>query len=131
MAVEYGYNGLRNGGTFKVDSTTKSAISSDPKQIIGKVVALTGNYEVGYGSATEAPFGVVDQIEKEFTNSSDFCVTVLWGQTFEDIPCAGTEAAGDFLACDGSGGVATSETATGTIALGVDDSANTCTIKIV
>lgn len=131
MAVEYGYNGLRNGGTFKVDATTKAKIDSDPKQIIGKVVALTGNYEVGYGSGKKSPFGVVDQIEKESTNSDDFCVTVLWGQTFEDIPCAGTETAGGFLACNGNGGVAASETATSAIALGVDGSAHTCTIKIV
>ena len=131
MAIEYGYSGLHNGGTFKVAAATKSTISADPKQIIGKVVTITGNYEVGYGSATAEPFGVVTQIENECANSEDFVVSVLWGQTFEDVPCAGTENAGEFLACDGNGGVATSVDATCCKALGVDTSNNVCTIKIV
>lgn len=131
MAIEYGYNGLRNGGTFKLNATTKSTIQADPKQIVGKVVAITGDYEVGYGSDADEPFGVVEQIEKESTNSADYVVSVLWGQTFEDVKCAGTENAGEFLACDGAGGVKTSVEHTNCIALGVDKSATTCTIKIL
>lgn len=131
MAVEYGYSGLRNGGTFKLNSTTKTSISTDPKQIIGKVVALTGDYEVGYGASGDAPFGVVVQIEDECSNSDDFVVSVLWGQTFEDIACAGTETAGDYLSCNGTGGVATSEDPTPCVALGVDTTNTVCTIKIM
>ena len=129
--MDFFYDGLRNGGTFKLASATKSTIAADPKQIIGKVVTITGNYEVGYGSDADEPFGVVCQIEKEATFSEDYVVSVVWGQTFEGVTCAGTESAGDFLACNGTGGVKTSVEQTGCKALGVDTSSNTCTIKIV
>lgn len=131
MAYELGFNGLRTSGTFHLAAATKSTIQSDPKQIIGKVVTITGNGEVGYGSADDEPFGVVDQIEYISTNDNDFLVTVSWGQCVEDIKCAGTENAGEFLACDGSGGVKTSVEHTNCIALSVDQSATTCAIKII
>ena len=130
MAIEYGYEGLRTAGTFKLDSTTKGTISSDPKQIIGKVVTIVDGYQVGYGADGDEPLGVVTQIEKESTNSDDFCVSVAWGQTFEGIKCAGSESAGDFLACDGSGGLKQSVDHTCCKALGVDSPSTTCTIKI-
>lgn len=128
---ELSFNGLRNSGTFKVASATKSAIQSDPKQIIGKVVTITGNQEVGYGAAGDEPFGVVEQVEYVSTNDNDYLVAVAWGQTFEDIKCAGTENAGEFLACDGTGGVKTSVEHTNCIALDVDQSATLCAIKII
>lgn len=131
MAYELSFNGLKNSGTFNVASATKSTIQSDPKQIIGKVVALTGNGEVGYGSADDEPFGVVEQVEYFSTNDDDFVVTVAWGQTFEDIKCAGTENAGEFLACNGTGGVKTSAEHTNCVALDVDKSATVCAIKII
>lgn len=128
---ELSFNGLRNSGTFYVAAATKSAIESDPKQIIGKVVALTGNGEVGYGAADDEPFGVVEQVEFVSTNDDDYVVTVAWGQTFEDIKCAGTENAGEFLACNGTGGVKTSVEHTNCVALDVDQSATVCAIKII
>lgn len=128
---ELSFNGLRNSGTFKVASATKTAIQSDPKQIIGKVVTITGNQEVGYGSADDEPFGVVEQVEYVSTNDDDYLVAVAWGQTFEDIKCAGTENAGEFLACDGTGGVKTSVEHTNCVALDVDQSATLCAIKII
>lgn len=131
MAYELSFNGLRNSGTFKVASATKSTIQSDPKQIIGKVVTITGNQEVGYGSADDEPFGVVEQVEYVSTNDNDYLVAVAWGQTFEDIKCAGTENAGEFLACDGTGGVKTSVEHTNCVALDVDQSATLCAIKII
>lgn len=128
---ELSFNGLRNSGTFKVASATKSTIQSDPKQIIGKVVTITGNQEVGYGAADDEPFGVVEQVEYVSTNDNDYLVAVAWGQTFEDIKCAGTENAGEFLACDGAGGVKTSVEHTNCVALDVDQSATLCAIKII
>lgn len=128
---ELSFNGLRNSGTFKVASATKSTIQSDPKQIIGKVVTITGNQEVGYGAADDEPFGVVEQVEYVSTNDNDYLVAVAWGQTFEDIKCAGTENAGEFLACDGTGGVKTSVEHTNCVALDVDQSATLCAIKII
>ena len=128
---ELSFNGLRNSGTFHVAAATKSTIQSDPKQIIGKVVTITGNGEVGYGSADDEPFGVVEQVEFVSTNDDDYVVTVAWGQTFEDIKCAGTENAGEFLACNGTVGVKTSVEHTNCVALDVDQSATLCAIKII
>ena len=48
MSEFYCYEGLRDGGTFKLNSTTKSSIESDPAQLVGKVVTLTANGEVGW-----------------------------------------------------------------------------------
>lgn len=131
MAIELGFDGLRNSGTFKLASATKSAIQADPEQIIGKVVTITGNYEVGYGSDGDAVFGVVTQIEYPCTNNhNEFLVTVNWNQTFEGISCAGTETAGKYLECNGSGGLKESIDSYNCIALGVDTGTNTCTVKI-
>lgn len=132
MAYGIDYNGVRDNAPFHLNSTTKSAIESDPKQIMGKVVTLTGNGEVGYGADGDDPIGVV-QFPPEWntTNDHDFLVTVSWGMCFEGIKCAGTESAGDYLACDGNGGVKTSVDATHCVALSVDTSTNTCAIKMV
>lgn len=129
--MEYIYEGLRDSGTFVLSSATKGVIESDPKQVIGKVVTITGNGEVGYGADTDEPFGVVTQVEKDASYGENFVVCVTWGQTFEGIPCAGSENAGEFLACDGSGGLKTSVDHTCCKALAVDASNSTCTIKIV
>lgn len=130
MSEFYSWAGLRDGGTFKVDSTTKGTISTKPTDIIGKVVTITGNGEAGYGSADAAPLGVVEMIEKESTNSADYVISVVWGRTFEGIKCVGSETAGKYLACDGTGGVKESTTATNCKALSVDSGSTTCIIKI-
>lgn len=131
MAYELNFNGLRTSGTFHLASATKSTIQADPKQIIGKVVAITGNGEVGYGTAADEPFGVVTAIEPVVGGAGGFVVTVQWGQTFEGIACAGTENAGECLACNGTGGVQSSAEHTNCVALDVDTSGNVCAIKII
>lgn len=135
MAEFYSYEGIRNGATFKVNSTTKTAIKDNPSQIVGKVVTLTGNYEVGYGTAGDRPLGFVEQIEKENVNSDTFVVSVVWNQAREDITCAGTETAGSYLACDGTGGLALAGTSSApkpssAIAYGVDATNKLCTAYI-
>lgn len=135
MAEFYCYEGIRNGATFKVDSTTKTSIKDDPKKIVGKVVALTGNYTVGYGSSGANPLGFVEQVEKENTTSEELVVSVVWNQAMEDITCAGTETAGSYLACDGTGGLALSGTSsapkpTSTVAYSVNATEKTCTAYI-
>lgn len=122
--------GLKDNGTFKVDATTKSAIQADPEQIIGKVVTIVGNGEAGYGSADDAPLGVVQMVEKFSTNSDDYVISVAWHKIFGDVKCVGSENAGDFMACDGSGGLKVSETYTGCKAISVDSSSTTCVVKI-
>ncbi len=128
-AYDFGYNGLRNSGTFKLASATKSKIASNPNQIVGKVVTITGNYEVGYGSDTNVPLGVVEQIEPEYSGSDNFVVTVAWGQTFEGITCTSGDKAGDYLLCDGNGALKkASTTVSNCKALGV--AGTVATIKI-
>lgn len=130
MAEFYCYEGLRNGGTFKLNATTKTAIADDPSSIVGKVVTITGNYEAGYGAAGARPLGFVEQVEKENSTSGSFVVSVVWNQSREFIPCAGTETANAFLACDGTGGLKASEDPTNAVAWGVEATAKTCTAYI-
>lgn len=135
MAEFYCYEGLRNGGTFKVDSATKTTLGTNPGAIVGKVVTLTGNYEVGYGTSGDNPLGFVEQVEYESTNKSNLVVSVVWNQSREGIACAGSETAGDFLACNGTGGLALSGTASAPKsssckAWGVDATGKTCTAYI-
>ena len=112
MSEFYCYEGLRDGGTFKLADATKTTIQADPTQIIGKVVTITGNGEAGYGSGGEAPLGFVEMIEQEVSNSENYVISVVWGQIREEITSDGTATAGDYVSCDGSGGVKQSETAT-------------------
>lgn len=112
MSEFYSYEGLRDGGTFKVDAATKAVIESEPNQIKGKVVTITGNGEAGYGGAGDAPLGFVEQVEREVTNSDEYVISVVWHQVKEDVPASGV-VAGDWCACDGNGGVQKSEDCTG------------------
>lgn len=135
MAEFYSYEGLRNGGTFKIDTTTTTAIKDSPKDILGKVVALTDNYTVGYGTSGDNPLGFVEQVEKENGNSSNLVCSVVWNQSRMGIDCAGSETAGSYLACNGSGGLALSGTssapkASRCIAFGVDATGKKCTAYI-
>lgn len=120
------YNGLKDGGTFKLDSTTKSTISADIKQIIGKPVAFTSTTkdpEVGYGSSDKPIAGIVTAIEQMEVGSTDYVVTVEWNSTFEDVPndSDGTTAvAGGFVSVNGSGEVMASTTSSNAICIAVD-----------
>lgn len=130
MAEFYCYEGIRNGATYLVDATTKTALGTNPMQIVGKVVTLTGNYTVGYGSSGDAPLGFVEMIEKESTNSDTLVVSVVFNQSREGIDCAGSEAAGNYAACNGTGGIVKSTTATNTRIWGVNATSKTATIYI-
>lgn len=130
MAEFYCYEGIRNGATFKLSDDTKTALNGKYSDLVGKVVALTDNYEVGYGSAGDAPIGFVEQVEKENTNSDTLVVSVVFNQAREEIACAGSESAGEYLACDGKGGVQTSSTATSAVAYGVDSDNKLATVYI-
>lgn len=130
MAEFYSYEELKNGGTFKVDSSTMSTIGKNYTALCGKVVTLTGNYEVGYGSDGNNPLGFVEQVEFEANDPSVLVCSVVWNTSREDITCDSGDAAGDWLACDGSGGLKKSETATSAKAWGVDTSNYLATVYI-
>lgn len=131
MAQFYCYEGLEKAFTFKVDETTATAVAADPKQIVGKVVAMTDNFTVGYGSAGDPIVGLVEQVEVASTNDKTLVVSVRRFRSFEGVSCAGSETAGSYLAADGNGGVQASTTATSTIALGVNTEDSTCTILVL
>lgn len=130
MAEFYSYEGIRNGATFLVDDTTKTTIAADPMQIVGKVVTLTSNYTVGYGSSGDAPLGFVEMVEKETGNNNALVVSVVFNQSREGVTCAGSEAAGNYAACDGTGGIVKSTTATNTRIWGVNATSKTATVYI-
>lgn len=130
MAEFFCYEGIRNGGTYILDDTTKNAIVSDPRQIEGKVVAMTGNYTVGYGSSGDTPLGFVEKAEPERTNSNTWVVSVVFNQSREGIECAGSETAGDFASVDGKGGIVKSTTATNARIWGVHADNKTATVYI-
>lgn len=135
MAEFYSYEELVNGGTFLLNSTTANAIKDNPADIVGKVVTLVDNYTVGYGSSGAIPLGFVGQVENENTNSNKLVVSVLWNVSHEDVPCAGSETAGSFAVCDGSGGLAVASgtgaaTFTNTRLYGVDATNKVCTAYI-
>lgn len=129
------YGDIKNGATFKVASATVTALAGKPSDLVGKVVTLTGNKEVGYGSSGDNPLGFVVQVEKETGNSDALVASVVWNEAREDIVCAGTETVGAYLACDGTGGLALSGTssapkASSAKAYSVDATAKTCIVYI-
>lgn len=135
MSEFYSYEGLRNGGTFLLDDTTKTTIKSNPNQLVGKVVSLVGNYKVGYGTSGDNPLGFVESVELEKSGSDQFVVAVVWNQSREDIKCVGSETANSYVACDGSGGIVLSGTTSApkpsrATVWGVDATAKTATVYI-
>lgn len=129
------FEGIRDGSTYTVSAATKTALAGKPSDIVGKVVTLTGNFEVGYGSSGDNPIGFVEQVEKYSTNDDTLTVSVVWNQGREGIPCAGSETAGSYLACDGTGGLTLSGTsaapkASNAIAHAVDATGKTCAVYI-
>lgn len=137
MAQFYCYEGLEKAFTFKVDSTTSTAVAADPKELVGKAIAMTGDYTVGYGTSGDAIMGFVEQVEIASTNDKTLLVSVRRFRMFEGVSCAGTETAGDFLTVDGSGGVAkatvstTAIAPTNAIAIGVNATDKTCTVLVL
>lgn len=132
MAEFYTLVGTEKAFTAKLDTATMTAIAADPKKIVGKVVAITGNETVGYGTAGDTIAGVVEpSVELISTNNKNLVVCVRRFRMFEDIPCVGTEVAGDFLAVDGAGGVKKSTTFTNAQAWSVDATNKTCEMLVL
>lgn len=129
MAEMLGFSGIKNGATFMLDDTTKEAIKDNPKDIIGKAVAMVDNYTVGYGSAGATPLGFVEQVEPMGNGNTDWVVSVVFNVSAEDIPCVGTETAGDYAVCDGNGGLKKGADPKCTI-WGVDTDNKVCTAYI-
>ena len=130
MATFYSYEGLCDGATFILDEATRTAIEKDPLQILGKVVTMTDNYTVGYGSSGKDPLGFVESVEHETNFNKPWVVAVIWNQSQEKIDCAGSETAGAYAACDGKGGIVTSNNPTRARIWGVDKESKKSTVYI-
>lgn len=124
--------------------------------ILGKVVTITGDGEVGYGTDGKEALGVVSAIEERATYelmfdglkdggtfslasatvstlglTGDWVVTVKWNSTFEGVPTNTTApAVGDYVTVDGAGKLKTSATATNAKVISVNKSSKTATVKI-
>lgn len=125
MAQRYGYSRIIATSTYPLDSTTAEAIKSNPEQIVGKAVTLTGTTtpEVGYGSNGNMVHGIVVSVEKEDNVSDNFVVAVAYMGQFEDVETTsdGSKAViNKGLAVNGSGAIVTSETHTNAICMGVE-----------
>lgn len=130
MATFFSYQKLQDGGTFILDEATKKAIENDPLQIRGKVVTLTDDYTVGFGSSGKDPLGFVESVEPITNFNVPWVVAVIWNWSQEQIDCAGSETAGAYAACDGKGGIVTSNNPTRARIWGVDKEAKKSTIYI-
>lgn len=127
------YEGLKDSGTFRLDSKTKTAIKADPKAILGKAVTFVANSAndgsplVGYGAADAFIAGIVTAIEQDETASEEFVVTVTRNSTFDNVPANTTTAPveGGGVTCDGKGGVQKATGATNAVFLAFDQSGKT------
>lgn len=102
-----GYNGVKDYGTFKIDSTTAAAIGTDFNGEVGKVYTISGDGTVGYGLEGDPVFGVVERVEKEKNNSTTLLAVLKLTGLVEGVAITETAAkqpsAGDGLAVDGAG----------------------------
>lgn len=102
--AELSFNRLMDGGTFKLDDTTKSTIAGDLSKLIGAAVTIVGNKEAGYGTADKPLLGIVQTAQYTDQGSDEIVITVLWNGTFENVKASGVTA-GDGVTVDGAGGL--------------------------
>lgn len=98
-----------NSGTYYIDQTTTTAINGDLNALVGKAVTITGNQEVGYGTADQPILGIVMTAAYEDQGSEKIVVTVESRGGFEGIAASGITA-GAGVTVNGTGGVQTAET---------------------
>lgn len=115
------YEGQEDSSTFFLDEATTEKVKDDPNKLKDKVVAFTGNYIVGYGSSGATPAGFIRCVESISSNKKEICVSVYWNKSHMGVSCTGSEAAGNFAACDGNGGVIRSTTPTNAKIWAVED----------
>lgn len=108
-------------------SVSSVALASGASAVIGKAVTITGNGQMGYGSAGNPLKGIIQQYE------DDGNMTVQY-KGFATAPgiSGALPTAGDFVCVDGSGAV--SKVASGNAgpayAVSVDSTANTVVVFI-
>lgn len=98
------FNGIGElNATFALDEATMTAIGEKIYEAVGKVVALTGDGEVGFGKSGDAVFGVLQQVE------SDGFATVQVKGFAEGVSmtttAANKPAVGASVCVDGSGNI--------------------------
>ena len=131
------YEGIRDNGTFKLDSGTKGKVASNPDVLVGKTVAFVngtnGEPEVGYGTAKALMAGVVTAWEYADANKNDIVVTVSRNCVFDNISTASsstTAAVGAGVVVDGKGGVETSTSASNAVCIALATAKTSCMIWV-
>lgn len=102
--ADLSFNRLMDSGTFMLDSSTKSTIAGDLTKLLGAAVTITGNKEVGFGTADKPLEGIVTTASFAEQGSEEIVVTVEWTGTFENVKASGV-VAGDGVTVDGTGGL--------------------------
>ena len=138
--MAFAYEGLKDSGTFRVNATTVTAVTTGGKitDLIGKAVAWVSSGDddpmVGYGSANDWLAGIVTAVQPENQYESDkYVATVAWRGIFRGLATAAettTAVVGKGVVVDGAGGVAKSTTVSNAVCASVNGTDNTCTIKM-
>lgn len=111
MKDHYTWDGIGNAATFYLDNKTQQLLGDGLRQLIGKVVTLTGDYIVGFGNQGDNPLGHIEHIGYDSSGMDNLVVTVSWCNTI-NVKCNFDVSEGDFLSCDGNGGLMKSITKT-------------------
>jgi hypothetical protein len=104
-----GYNGIKDCGTFQIEPTLAATIATTLEAEEGKAYAIDGDGLVGYGTAGDPVFGIVEKVRKEDNNSDVLLASLKLTGFVEGVPITSvTDAApvaGKAVCVDGSGGV--------------------------
>jgi len=104
-----GYNGIKDSGTFQIEPTLAATIATTLEAEEGKAYAIDGDGLVGYGTAGDPVFGIVEKVRKEDNNSDVLLASLkltgfVEGVAITSVTDAHPEA-GKAVCVDGSGGV--------------------------
>jgi hypothetical protein len=109
-----GYNGIKDSGTFKIDPSLATTIATALEAEEGKAYAIDGDGLVGYGTAGDPVFGIVEKVRKEDNNSDVLLASLKLTGFVEGVAITSvTDAApvpGKAVCVDGSGGVQLADT---------------------
>lgn len=104
-----GYNGIKDCGTFKIDPSLATTIATALEAEEGKAYAIVDDGLVGYGTAGDPVFGIVEKVRKEDNNSDVLLASLKLTGFVEGVAITSvTDAlpeAGKAVCVDGSGGV--------------------------
>lgn len=115
--------------TYYLSQATATAIQDDTTKITNQVLAITGNVEVGYGTAGDRIEGFASLAEPFDTTKEKYVVSLYINGFFTDIHATGL-ALKDYVSCDGNGGLQKSTEKTNAQVVELDADKETVTIHL-